>query len=85
MEDWIEYFRQEWADIIYHDHYTQLVTTLRSSLCNDQAIEDMIEKFLAELEVSFLQDKKQRKKKNADLTIILFGVVILWWLIEWRG
>jgi len=60
MEDWIEYFRQEWADIIYHDHYTQLVTTLRSSLCNDQAIEDMIEKFLAELEVSFYRKKRMQ-------------------------
>lgn len=43
---WIDYFRQGWAEVLYHDRVWDLLSALRESVIGDRGISRIVEQVL---------------------------------------
>jgi hypothetical protein len=48
VEDWVEFFKEEWAAVMCHDNFPTFVATLRDSLASDKGVFYVMDK-LAEM------------------------------------
>lgn len=44
VNDWISYFRQDWARILYYDKFVELLRLLQRVVRNDKGLLDVVEK-----------------------------------------
>jgi hypothetical protein len=44
VSNWLSYFRQDWARILFHDKFGELLRSLRRVIKNDKGLLDIIEK-----------------------------------------
>ena len=63
IDDWISFFRSEWADIIYHDRFPLLLKSLKESVQNDVGMINILEKIFFYSETNpDIEVSKERKE-----------------------
>ena len=44
IEDWVSFFRSDWAEVVYHDRFDILVKSLKECLYNDVGMKSILDK-----------------------------------------
>ena len=50
MNDWITFFRDDWAHALYHDRFQDLIDSLRTLLASDEGSCEVMDKLLEAFE-----------------------------------
>lgn len=67
FSDWISFLREDWADILFHDKFRDLLVTIRSAVKNETAVISMIER------VFEIADRMTEDNIVAEMRKKLFG------------
>ena len=57
VDDWVDFFRGDWATALYHDKFAALVQTIKSSLSSDKDTFTILDKVMDALDASTENDK----------------------------